>query len=81
MAGIEVATGKLMEGHEAQTPKASSAVTGSAAYLRDLKEEIIEMIRSTELDDDDELGLHSQELIVGWVDVFFENKIFDDHLE
>ena len=70
-------------GPERETPtaKPSSAVPCSAEYLRGLKEEVIEMIRSTELDDGDELDLHSQELIVGWVDVFFENKIFDDHLE
>ena len=60
---------------------ALTALRASATALRNLKTEVIEVVRSTERDDDQELCLKSQELIVGWLEIFFENKIFDEGLE
>ncbi|MDH5525163.1 MAG: hypothetical protein OEY01_14400 [Desulfobulbaceae bacterium] len=73
--------GNPMNNHRGDTGAGSAEVPGSATWLRELKTDLIEMIRSTELNDDEELCLKSQELIAGWVEVYFENKIFDEGIE
>lgn len=55
--------------------------SGSAEYLRNLKTKLIEGLKATELDDGQELCPESERLILGWIDVWFENKIYDDGLE
>lgn len=50
----------------------------SVKALRVLKADLKEFIETRELDDDEELCKETEQLILRWVEIFFENKIFDD---
>ena len=50
---------------------------GFFSLLRELKEELKGHISEHELDDGDELDEQTEELILGWIENFFENKIYD----
>jgi hypothetical protein len=58
----------------AQSP---AAMAGSAALLREMKDELRAHISEHELDDGDELDTETEDLILGWIENFFENKIYD----
>jgi len=70
---------KIMTLITEKEPVATSpaAMTGSAALLREMKDELRGHISEHELDDGDELDTETEDLILGWIDNFFENKIHD----
>lgn len=65
----------------ADKTRGSPETPGSASYLRKLKSNLIEDLRVKELDDSDELCLECENLILGWIGIWFEDKIYDEGLD
>ena len=61
--------------------KSPAAIPFPVTLIRELKEELQSYIRQSELYDDDELCLESQNLILGWIEKFFEDKVYDNEHE
>jgi len=62
---------------EGQPAERSPQAVVPTALLRELKGSVIEQMRRHEPDYDEEIDLATQEILVGCVDAFFENRIFD----
>ena len=68
---------KGLEAKKEPSAQSPAAMAGSISLLREMKAELRAHISEHELDDGEELDTETEDLILGWIENFFENKIYD----